>query len=72
MGYIDNFSVNVSISTLNQVNFSNAIENILEEAGIRPTYLTVEILEDENISDYKNVALNLNNLIQKGIRIFFR
>ncbi|MTM22059.1 EAL domain-containing protein, partial [Turicibacter sanguinis] len=69
LGYIDNFSVNVSISTLNQVNFSNAIENILEEAGIRPTYLTVEILEDENISDYKNVALNLNNLIQKGIRI---
>ena len=66
---VDNFSVNISISTLNQTNFYDEVTQILEKTRIMPSKLVIEVLEDEDIDDYKNISLNLNKLIQIGVRI---
>lgn len=56
---VDNFSVNISISTLNQTNFYDEVTQILEKTRIMPSKLVIEVLEDEDIDDYKNISLNL-------------
>lgn len=66
---VHHFSVNISIFTLEQNEFHSYVENVLEETGINPQKLVIEILEDENILNYENMFLNLNRLIQKGIHI---
>lgn len=62
-------SVNVSIIQLQQPYFAEVVSRVLEETGLPPKYLELEITENVLIESTHTVARNLNGLKKQGIKI---
>lgn len=62
-------SVNISVIQLNQINFVEVVKNILEETGLEPRYLTLEITESILIKSLESNIRKLENLRKLGIKI---
>lgn len=70
MGYTDSgLSVNVSAIQLQQPDFAEVVCRILEESGILPKYLDLEITESIFIQSTHTVTKNLNCLKKQGVEI---
>jgi EAL domain-containing protein (putative c-di-GMP-specific phosphodiesterase class I) len=62
-------SVNVSVIQLQQSSFKDIVSNILNEAGLKPEYLEIEITESAFIESTEEVVCNLNYLREQGVKI---
>ncbi len=62
-------SVNVSVVQLQQSSFKETVSNILNEVGLKPEYLEIEITESAFIESTKAITCNLNYLSRLGIKI---
>jgi len=62
-------SVNVSIIQLQQPDFAEVVSRILEETGLPPKYLELEITENVLMKSTQTVARNLNRLKKRGVKI---
>jgi diguanylate cyclase (GGDEF)-like protein len=70
MGYTDcSLTVNVSVIQLQQPDFAENVSKILEETGLSPEYLDLEITESVCMKSTHIVAMNLNCLKKQGVRI---
>lgn len=71
MGYCDlNISVNISEKQLEDDYFSDFIENVLKDTGLKAQYLTLEITERILINPSEKILNILSELKNKGIKIF--
>jgi EAL domain-containing protein (putative c-di-GMP-specific phosphodiesterase class I) len=62
-------SVNISAIQLRQADFSEVVTSILNEAGLHPEYLILEITETVCMESSNMVTRNLMRLKQKGVMI---
>lgn len=62
-------SVNISSVQLNQPNFVDVLSNILEETGLPPQYLEIEITESTLVSSIQDTTELLTALQQLGVKI---
>jgi len=69
-GFPDVFvSVNVSFNQLNQPGFVSLVSDIIEQLGLSPNFLNLEITEDEAMVDAELTIEILRNLKSIGVRI---
>ncbi|MGR9088681.1 MAG: putative bifunctional diguanylate cyclase/phosphodiesterase, partial [Gammaproteobacteria bacterium] len=69
-GYdLQQISVNISARQFADPNFLELVEGILNDAGLSPDQLELEIKESVLIGDTKRIELQLNRLKNMGIRI---
>jgi len=70
LGYKDLIvSVNVSPIQFSSTNLEGIISAALEETGLRPEYLEIEVTEGLFINDKEKVVDTLNSLRKKGVRV---
>lgn len=62
-------SVNISAIQINEQSFIEMIKNILEQTGLKPCYLELEITESVFIKSIDEVIEKLNKLKKMGIKI---
>lgn len=62
-------SVNVSVVQLNQKNFVDIVKKVLDETGLEPQYLTLEITESILIKSLECNIRKLDKLRKLGVRI---
>jgi diguanylate cyclase (GGDEF)-like protein/PAS domain S-box-containing protein len=62
-------AVNLTISHLDEEDFCPSIESILQESGIDPDRLEMEIAEDEVMNNYDEAVVKLKTLNEIGINI---
>ena len=67
-GYIT-MSVNVSSKQLKKPGFSEMVKQVLEETGLEPKYLELEITESVTTDDITNLMEILNDLLTYGVSI---
>lgn len=63
-------SVNISAAQLRLDNLESTIRDLLEETGLRPEYLDLEITESTLMSDTETIRACLEKLGALGLRIF--
>ncbi len=64
-----NVAINLSAQSLRDPGFVTAVENVLDEMGLAPEYLTLELTESAVMSDPKRALEILNELDQKGVML---
>lgn len=70
MGYSDmSISVNISIIQLNQDDFVEMVSCVLNQTGINPRFLELEITESAVIKSYESIGQKLERLRSLGVRI---
>ncbi|MCY6369239.1 EAL domain-containing protein [Clostridium ganghwense] len=62
-------SVNISFNQLKQQNFLDIVKDALNQSKLAPTYLNLEITEDESMEDVELTITTLNQLKDLGITI---
>lgn len=62
-------SVNVSVIQLNQKNFVSIVKKVLDETGLNPQYLTLEITESILIKSLEANIKKLEELKELGVKI---
>lgn len=62
-------SVNVSPLQLNQANFIPEFQNLIQESGINPKLLEIEVTEGVMIQNMENVIDKLQSIKDMGIRV---
>lgn len=68
-GYLIHIAVNVSAVQLAQSNFTAMVSEIIEQTGIMPGYLELEITEGVLAKDVKNTFAIINELHKIGVTI---
>lgn len=69
-GYKDIYiSVNISFNQLKQQNFLDIVTDALNQAKLSPSYLNLEITEDEAMEDVSLTINTLKNLRELGVNI---
>jgi diguanylate cyclase (GGDEF)-like protein len=66
---VPGLSVNVSSVQLRDPNLSSWVRSVLEETGLPPALLEIEITESALLEDEANVSENLESFRETGIRI---
>lgn len=70
MGYTDcGLSVNVSAIQLQQPGFAEIVSRIVNENGILPKFIELEITESIFLGSSPDVSINLNALSEQGFKI---
>jgi diguanylate cyclase (GGDEF)-like protein len=62
-------SVNISATQLNDSNFVQAVKSILQETGLKPEYLELEVTESVFIESLNHAVLVLKELKKLGVKI---
>lgn len=62
-------SVNISVMQLNQHDFVRQVLRVLDETGLRPGLLELEITESRVIGSYEETTRKLHQLREAGVRI---
>lgn len=62
-------SVNASYRFLKQHNFTKMLKELLEEIGLDPSGLKLEITEDEVLDDSKRIVMLLKEIKELGVKI---
>lgn len=62
-------SVNISFNQLKQKNFLDIVNNALNQAKLSPSYLNLEITEDESMEDVSLTINTLKSLRKLGVNI---
>lgn len=62
-------SVNISSIQINRPGFVSTLSSILEETGLPPQYLELEITESTLVSSIMDATMLLNNLQQLGVKV---
>jgi diguanylate cyclase (GGDEF)-like protein len=62
-------SVNISVNQLRDPNIVGQIANVLQETGLKPEYLELEITEGSAINEANNIVQVLNDFKKLGITI---
>ncbi len=62
-------SVNISSIQINRPGFVSMISDILEESGLPPEFLELEITESTLVSSIMDATMLLNNLQQLGVKV---
>ncbi len=62
-------SVNISSIQINRPGFVSILSNILEETGLPPEYLELEITESTLVSSIMDATMLLNNLQKLGVKV---
>jgi len=67
--YLDSISVNYSVHHMGYAHLIEDIESLIEETGIFPSQLKIEITESIFISDYSQIINNIEGLNKIGVGI---